>query len=278
MGAPRRESGEALDALAEGIAVLRALWTPGPAVTYQGRYYQLDGVRPGPIPPHRSGIWLGAYKPRMLRLTGRLADGWLPSAGYAPPTELPAMIRIIDAASAPGRDPALIRRAYNINGQFSTRETGFLAGPPRLWTAQLTDLVLEHGFSAFIFAPGQDVSDDLQRFAEEVAPAVREAGAAAWRAGSRAPLPQAQPPKLASAAQVLARTSPAPSSRLLPETERPHLARRPGRNDVSVTPAGRRNQETLVAVHDHLRDELAQIRDAASSWRQAGPTRRRCGG
>jgi len=35
---------------------------------------------------HDIGIWLGAYKPRM-RLTGRLADGWLcPADGEAGPT------------------------------------------------------------------------------------------------------------------------------------------------------------------------------------------------
>jgi hypothetical protein len=73
--------------------------------------------------------------------------------------------------------PVATRRSYGgrttsivINRQFSTSERGFLAGPPRVWAAQLTDLVLAHGLSVFIFAPGRDVSSDLRRFAEEVAP------------------------------------------------------------------------------------------------------------
>ena len=43
----------------------------------EGDHYRLHGAHPGPRAPHRIGIWLGAYKPRMLRLTARLADGWL---------------------------------------------------------------------------------------------------------------------------------------------------------------------------------------------------------
>ncbi|HUS15507.1 MAG TPA: LLM class flavin-dependent oxidoreductase, partial [Chloroflexia bacterium] len=76
MGGPRRRPGEAIDALEEAITILRALWARGRAVTFEGKHYQLRGARPGPVPPHPIGIWLGAYKPRMLRLTGRLADGW----------------------------------------------------------------------------------------------------------------------------------------------------------------------------------------------------------
>jgi hypothetical protein len=34
------------------------------------------------------GIWLGAFKPRMLRLVGRRADGWLPSLGVLDKDEL----------------------------------------------------------------------------------------------------------------------------------------------------------------------------------------------
>jgi alkanesulfonate monooxygenase SsuD/methylene tetrahydromethanopterin reductase-like flavin-dependent oxidoreductase (luciferase family) len=115
MGGPQRETKAAVDALAEAIRIMRALWTPGPAVTIAGEHYQVRGARPGPIPPHPIGIWLGAYRPRMLRLTGRLADGWIPSSSYAPPPSLAAMTRTIDAAArAAGRDPAAIRRAYNV--------------------------------------------------------------------------------------------------------------------------------------------------------------------
>ena len=41
----------------------------------------------------------GRTKPRMLRLTGRLADGWLPSMGYADPDALGPMNATIDEAA-----------------------------------------------------------------------------------------------------------------------------------------------------------------------------------
>src|SRR5579864_851044 len=83
MGAPRRTMGELVDALAEAIEVIRALWSAAPSASFQGRHYSLHGARPGPTSPHPVAIWLGAYKRRMLELTGRVADGWIPSLGYA---------------------------------------------------------------------------------------------------------------------------------------------------------------------------------------------------
>jgi alkanesulfonate monooxygenase SsuD/methylene tetrahydromethanopterin reductase-like flavin-dependent oxidoreductase (luciferase family) len=57
--------------------VIRELWDaerPGGA-RYDGKYYRLAGSRRGPAPLHKVGIWLGAYRTRMLDLTGRKADG-----------------------------------------------------------------------------------------------------------------------------------------------------------------------------------------------------------
>ena len=127
------------------------------------------------MPPHRIGIWLGAYKRRMLESTGRAADGWVPSLGYAAPDDLGRMTRVLDAAAeSAGRDPAAVRRAFNISGRFTARGAGFLQGPPALWADQLTALVLDRGMSVFILGPGADPAGDLRRFAGEVAPAVRE--------------------------------------------------------------------------------------------------------
>lgn len=260
MGGPARTPREATDALEEAIQVIRALWAPGPAVHFAGAHYQLRGAQPGPTPPHPIGIWLGAYKPRMLQLTGRLADGWIPSLPYAPPSELAEMSRAIDAAArAAGRDPAAIRRAYNVNGRFTRAEQGFLQGPPRLWAEQLAELALAHGFSAFVLGPGDDAEGDLRRFAEEVAPAVRLAVEQARAAGRPAPPAYSAPPPAQPAAPRPTRR--APRSTVLDEATRPHLGRDDG---APTTAAGRQSQQTLLQVHDHLRGELAQIRQAAA--------------
>lgn len=183
MGGPRRAPAEAVAALAEAIEVIRSLWTPGRGVRLAGTHYRLAGAKPGPPPAHPVGIWLGAYRPRMLELTGRTADGWLPSSAYAPPEELAGMNRTIDrAATAAGRDPAAVRRLYNLAGSFGAGR-GFLAGPPAAWAEQLAELALTEGLSGFILMLDLDAAVDLDRFAAEVAPAVREQ-VAAERAGS----------------------------------------------------------------------------------------------
>ena len=126
----------------------------------------------GPPPTHAVEIWLGAYKPRMLALTGTKADGWLPSMGYAPVEALPPLNATIDgAAEAAGRHPSEIRRLYNLNGRFG-RGPGMLEGAPAEWAKQLAELTLSQGISTYILAV--DAPDDLRRFATEVAPAVRE--------------------------------------------------------------------------------------------------------
>ena len=177
MGGPRRSPGESVDALAEAIEIIRRSWSGERSVTFEGRHYDVRGFHPGPPPAHDIGIWLGAYKPRMLALTGRLADGWVPSHGHAPPGEIREMAkRIDDAAEAAGRDPRAIRRVYNLSGQIAAgpvRER--LQGPPEHWIETLTGFVLELGFDSFIFAPAEDVPGQIKRFAHEVAPGVREA-------------------------------------------------------------------------------------------------------
>ncbi|HEX2159927.1 MAG TPA: LLM class flavin-dependent oxidoreductase, partial [Actinomycetes bacterium] len=125
------------------------------------------------------GIWLGAIGPRMLALTGRLADGWVPSSTYVTPDRLPAaQARIDDAAADAGRDPAAIRRLYNISGRIGPGGGGFLDGPAGQWVEQLLPLVTEAGMDTFVLWPTEDPAHQLELFAAEVAPAVREAVAA----------------------------------------------------------------------------------------------------
>jgi len=121
--------------------------------------------------------WLGVGGRRTLALVGRTADGWVPSSPWAPPEKLPALTAQIDeAAAAAGRDPAAIRRIYNLFGSIRERGTdGFLQGPVEQWTNELTELVVEYGIDSFVFGPADDPVRQVQVFAAEVAPAVRMA-------------------------------------------------------------------------------------------------------
>jgi alkanesulfonate monooxygenase SsuD/methylene tetrahydromethanopterin reductase-like flavin-dependent oxidoreductase (luciferase family) len=115
MGGPGRSRGESVEALEEAVQIIHAFWSGSHSLHFEGKYYSVRGARPGPGPAHPIGLWLGTYGPRSLRLTGRLADGWLPSSSYAPPERLPEMQqRINDAALAAGRQPRDIRRIYNM--------------------------------------------------------------------------------------------------------------------------------------------------------------------
>ncbi len=177
MGGPRRSPGESIEALEEAIAIIRGIWDTADrsVLNIEGTHYHVRGAKRGPAPAHPIGIWVGAYKPRILRLVGRAADGWLPSAQYLKGglSELTAMNDHIDAAAlAAGRRPDSVRRLLNIGGRFSPRSDGFLQGPPAQWAEELAEVALTYGTSGFIVA--SDDTTTTQTFAAEVAPAVRE--------------------------------------------------------------------------------------------------------
>jgi hypothetical protein len=176
-----------------------------------------------------------------------MADGWLPSLGYLQPGGLAEGNAIIDdAAGEVGRSPRDVRRLLNIG--------------PTQTAAELAGLALEHGISAFIL--GSDDPDELQRFAEEVAPAVREL-VAAERSPARPPqAPVSRPEPAAGQFTVV----PTPDdgirrsgTRVWDEATRPTgPAPDP---DRTYTPHELAAGQHLVEVHDHLRAELARVRD-----------------
>ena len=255
MGAPRRMMSELVEALDEAIAVIRALLTAGPPVRFHGKYYSLEGARPGPVTPHPIAIWLGAYKPRMLRLTGRAADGWIPSLGYASPEELGPMNAVIDVASVEaGREPSAIRRGFNVSGSFGSSARGFLQGPSMLWAEQLAELALRDGISAFILGTGSGGEEDLRRWAGEVVPAVREAVA---KARSGAAKDEALP--VGGGSRVAAAHAIREAERLV------------GEDDAQLA-VGRAGQRTLLAIHEHLRQELARLQEVIEEVREGRST------
>ena len=169
MGGPRRTPGASVDALEEAIAILRGFWSGERSVSFEGEHYRVKRAKPGPPPAHPIGIWVGAYGPRMLRLTGRLGDGWLPSlgGGYVTPDDAPRMQSMVDeGAKAAGRDPAEIERAANVPA---------LDGDPAARADQLARIATELGFSTLLVgAVGEDPIADIRRLGEEVAPRLRE--------------------------------------------------------------------------------------------------------
>jgi alkanesulfonate monooxygenase SsuD/methylene tetrahydromethanopterin reductase-like flavin-dependent oxidoreductase (luciferase family) len=105
----------------------------------------------------------------MLRLTGRLADGWLPSLGdhYLHPEDAPKGHAAIDeAARAAGRDPAEIERSLNVMA---------LDGAPATWADQLARIGEDLRFSTLLVGvPQEDPVAFVRRLGEDVAPRLRE--------------------------------------------------------------------------------------------------------
>lgn len=96
--------------LEEALQIIKALWTQKRA-TFEGQYYRVSEAfcEPKPMPP--SPVMVGAFRPKMLRLTAQYADWWnVSSTGV---NSYRNMVRDFDSACLEvGRDPAQVRRTW----------------------------------------------------------------------------------------------------------------------------------------------------------------------
>jgi alkanesulfonate monooxygenase SsuD/methylene tetrahydromethanopterin reductase-like flavin-dependent oxidoreductase (luciferase family) len=186
LGVPPLSPGAAVDAFEEAIVLVRRLSGGGPPVTHHGRHYRVERIEPAPVaaPP----VWTGSVGPRSLAATGRVADGWIPghaadwrSARYGSSRPV-----IDESAAAAGRDPREIRTIFNLPGRITDRPLAaprdgdgrWVGGCAAQWVEELTAAVLEYDASGFmLFSPGGGPPGiaTLGRWANEIAPAVREA-------------------------------------------------------------------------------------------------------
>lgn len=186
MGVPRLSPADAVDAFEEAIVLVKMLSGGGPPVTYHGRHYRVDQIEPAPVaaPP----VWTGSVGRRSLAATGRAADGWIPghAADWLSERYRESRPVVDEATAAVGRDPREIRTVYNLPGRITDRplpatrdrDGRWIGGSAGQWVDELTRAVLEHGASGFmLFSPPGGTPDvvSVGRWANEIAPAVREA-------------------------------------------------------------------------------------------------------
>ena len=193
MGAPPLTARESLEALEEAVWIMRAFWSDAPSVRFDGRHYRLRDARPGPVPAHEIGIWLGAAKPLALALTGRVADGWAAPlmSSYMPPAAAAEAQTTVDrAAREAGRDPSGIRRIYNVPARSPRRRRRRRATPTRRSSVRPTIGRRSSRTSRWTSGSARSSSsrrpkpDTLRTFIEDVAPQVR-ARVETARAGER---------------------------------------------------------------------------------------------
>ncbi|PYF98997.1 FAD/FMN-containing dehydrogenase [Georgenia satyanarayanai] len=167
--------GDPVDALEEAVDVVRGTWdaaAPTP-LTYRGEHHRLAGAQRGPAPAHTVPVWLGGGGRDALDLVGRAADGWL-----VPPATSPAALRdgnaLVDvAATSAGRDPREVRRVLTVDVAGSVDD--------------LLGLVVDDGVGTLLLAT--DDAAVLERFARELAQALREAVARERARRGTAPAP-----------------------------------------------------------------------------------------
>lgn len=99
----------------EALATIRALWNSGgELVTRDSPFFPLRNAV-FELPPYRGqwpDIWIASHGPRMLRTTGRYADGWFPTVMNLRPKDYAAGLqKVRAAASDAGRDPMAITAA-----------------------------------------------------------------------------------------------------------------------------------------------------------------------
>jgi alkanesulfonate monooxygenase SsuD/methylene tetrahydromethanopterin reductase-like flavin-dependent oxidoreductase (luciferase family) len=177
-GLPVLSPREKVDGLEEAVRIARGLWGR-PTFTLDGRIHRTDEARIEPKPDRHIPIWLGTFGPRALAVTGRVADGWIPSLGYAPADQLPTMRRrVLDAAEQAGRDPATITCALNLQvrvGDDPEPGPDVLGGSPSAVAERISGFV-DSGFTAFNFKPaGADPDRQAERLAREVVHPLRAA-------------------------------------------------------------------------------------------------------
>jgi phthiodiolone/phenolphthiodiolone dimycocerosates ketoreductase len=96
--------------LEEAIRLMRALWAAeGKPIDFDGQFFTLRDAVLGlePYEGRAPAVWVAAHGPRMLEITGRLADGWLPT--NIKPDAYAAKLSVIrESAEAAGREPDAI--------------------------------------------------------------------------------------------------------------------------------------------------------------------------
>ena len=175
LGAERLSPAQAVTAMADTITKVRALCGGG-------GWGEIEPM-PVPAPP----VWTGSVGPRSLAVTGRLADGWIPSRGadWLSASYRESRPRIDEAAVAAGRDPAEIVSVFNFGGPITDSPRSpardadgrWAGGSVKQWVGEMTSAVTEHGASGFIYRPPEDEPPEVAigRWTREIVPAVRDA-------------------------------------------------------------------------------------------------------
>jgi alkanesulfonate monooxygenase SsuD/methylene tetrahydromethanopterin reductase-like flavin-dependent oxidoreductase (luciferase family) len=168
---------EKIEGLEEAVRIVRGLWSK-PTFTYDGVHHRTVAADLEPKPEHDIPIWLGTFGRRSLAVTGRVADGWIPSLAFAPPNDIPKMRdRIVAAAEEVGRDPKEITFVYNVEVRIDSTtdaNSNVVSGSPEAVADELRTLI-QLGFSGMnLMAVGPNLDEQVERLGAELLPRLRD--------------------------------------------------------------------------------------------------------
>jgi probable F420-dependent oxidoreductase len=178
----------------EGLRLMKSLWTE-PRVTFQGRFWQMEGaaMEPKPFQKPCPPIWFGASHPDALRRAVRLGDGFFGAGSSTTAQFIDQVQTVRDALTTGGRDPAtfpIAKRVYigvddniergrrrvgaalnDLYGYFGLRgmEAVAVSGPPESCAAGLRE-VADAGAQLILLNPLFDDREQMERLAGEVIP------------------------------------------------------------------------------------------------------------
>ena len=185
----------AITRLREVVELLRAIWRHE-RITHHGQWYDIEralvmGVDPVQADPP---IYLATLRPKSVRMTAELADGWIGGARNDPQMLGEKIGKIKDYAMARGRDPKSlsfgsleymtldedVERARDHMHSLTSSvygpnfDTGGSAtfGPPEACIARL-QAVIDAGCTEVIVCPPDLSIGQITRVAEEVAPKLK---------------------------------------------------------------------------------------------------------
>jgi alkanesulfonate monooxygenase SsuD/methylene tetrahydromethanopterin reductase-like flavin-dependent oxidoreductase (luciferase family) len=177
-----------VEQLEEALQIIHAVWTQESA-TFEGNYYRVSEAHLEPKPDPLPSIMVGAFGPKMLRMTARHAGWWdVSSTGITPYRRLASEFE--RACIEVGRDPATVRRSWSggcvcapteeeaqamIGDVYTTDEDDFsFVGTPRQVVEQMRPFIAE-GIDYFILdCGGFPRLTTLELLVNEVLPALND--------------------------------------------------------------------------------------------------------
>ena len=163
--------------LEEALQIIRLCWEAEGPVDFEGRFFNLKQATLDLRPPRKRvpRIWVASHGPRMLGLTGKYGDGWLPVLVTEPEDYAARLATIHAAARAAGRNPSAIlpaMQAYVVvaptereaRAMLNAQPIRFIAvlAPAEMWRRHGVAHPFGEGFKGFFdYVPTEHTREQL---------------------------------------------------------------------------------------------------------------------